>query len=408
MGKVLVLDASERSALAFVRSLGKEGIEVAVGDSERYTTALLSKYCKKRLRYTSPEESQDSFLKNLKKILSEDIYDMLIPVSEFTITIVSYHKKELEVYTKVAAPDYEKYKQTYDKAQTAKLAKRYGVPHPKTEIIDDSDKIEEVSSKVKYPVVIKPRMKTYWYKDKCVVVKVTQKNYAKNKKDLIERYGQILKEHKELEKLHLLPLVQEYIPGQTYGVEFLLNNGRSRATFIHRRLCEYPTTGGASTLRESVWNPQLIREGVRILQKLRWHGLAMAEFRWDTRDDTPKLIEINGRPWGSLPLAVTAGVDFPFLYYRMLIEGDVKTQKEYKVGVKQKWLIPGHLLWFYAKMMDGPNRIQNFAAFIRSLSYPDDIISLDDSLPTLGAIKVASQTMLEVLKGKRKITGEMY
>ena len=43
----------------------------------------------------------------------------------------------------------------------------------------------------------------------------------------------------------------------------------------------------------------------------RWHGVAMVEFKRDERDDTPRLMEINGRFWGSLQLAIDAGVDFP-------------------------------------------------------------------------------------------------
>jgi len=76
-----------------------------------------------------------------------------------------------------------------------------------------------------------------------------------------------------------------------------------------------------------------------LLGSLRWHGVAMVEFKLDPRDGRPKLMEINGRFWNSLPLAVAAGVDFPFLLYRLATEGDVPECFEYRSGVRCRWLV---------------------------------------------------------------------
>jgi len=108
-----------------------------------------------------------------------------------------------------------------------------------------------------------------------------------------------------------------------------------------------------------------------------------------------------------LPLAINAGIDFPYLQYKMLTEGSIDIQKTYLIGLKQKWLIPGHLLWLYSSLTDKKqNKLHILKEFIKSISYPDDIISLNDPRPTIGAIKVTIQYVIDVLKGKRKITGE--
>src|SRR3954449_2422268 len=105
-------------------------------------------------------------------------------------------------------------------------------------------------------------------------------------------------------------LLQEYYAGEGHGVELLTDRGRPIAAFQHRRLHEVPFTGGASALREGVaLDPELYGHAVRLLAELRWTGLAMVEFR--VGPDGPLLMEINGRIWGSLPLAVKSGVDFP-------------------------------------------------------------------------------------------------
>jgi predicted ATP-grasp superfamily ATP-dependent carboligase len=105
-------------------------------------------------------------------------------------------------------------------------------------------------------------------------------------------------------------MLQEYVAGDGYGVELLTDRGRPLAAFQHRRLHEVPITGGASSLRESVrLDPVLYRYATKLLEELRWTGLAMVEFRVGPRGVA--LMEINGRVWGSLPLAVKSGVDFP-------------------------------------------------------------------------------------------------
>lgn len=407
--KVLVLDASERAALEFIRSLGKKEIEVTAADSSKLTTGQLSKYTKRRIIYPSPEKSWSKFIKFIIKFLTKNTYDMLIPVTEFTTTIISYHKKELENYSIIASPDYNMHLKVDNKAETLKIAQKYNIPHPITFTIQDMTEIKEICNSITYPAVIKPRRKTYWHNDEAKVSKVTGKNYVKTSKDLIIKYEKLLRDHKELIELDLLPLIQEYIPGKSYGVEALLNNGQPKAIFMHKRLAEYPITGGASTLRESTYHPQVMKTGLCALQIFNWHGLAMAELKLDRRDAMPKLIEINGRPWGSLSLAITAGIDFPYLLYKLLTEGNTQQQSTYLIGIKQKWLIPGHLLWLYASLTTNKqNKLRTLKEFIKSIPCPDDIMSLKDPQPTIGAIKVTIQLAIDVLKGKRKITGEAY
>jgi predicted ATP-grasp superfamily ATP-dependent carboligase len=87
-----------------------------------------------------------------------------------------------------------------------------------------------------------------------------------------------------------------------------MNRGRLRAAFAHRRLREKPPSGGVSVLSESIaLDPQVLEQAERILEALKWHGVAMVEFKRDARDGVAKL-GINGRFWGSLQLSVDAGV----------------------------------------------------------------------------------------------------
>ena len=67
-----------------------------------------------------------------------------------------------------------------------------------------------------------------------------------------------------------------------------------------------------SVYRESVAaDPDLVRRSRALLDAFGWCGVAMVEYKLDERTGTPYLMEVNGRFWGSLQLAIDAGVDFP-------------------------------------------------------------------------------------------------
>jgi predicted ATP-grasp superfamily ATP-dependent carboligase len=118
-------------------------------------------------------------------------------------------------------------------------------------------------------------------------------------------------------------------------------------------------------------------------------------------------MEVNGRFWGSIALAIASGVDFPHLLYKMAVEGDVKPVFNYKVGVKCRWLIPGDILHLLASLKSRPDKmktIRNFFSFFENQHY--DELSLDDPLPALGMTFVSLKYFSDYLLGKRTISGE--
>lgn len=152
---------------------------------------------------------------------------------------------------------------------------------------------------------------------------------------------------------------------------------------VQRRLRSNPPEGGASTFRETVEDPELLELTDGFLTSLDWRGLAMAEFRVDSRTGEPKLMEINPRPWGSLALSVFAGVDFPYLLYRLSIGETVEPHLDYEVGVRARCLFTD-LLQVFAR----EDRTRALAEFLTPSSKPChyDVVSLRDPLPLVGQI----------------------
>jgi hypothetical protein len=134
-------------------------------------------------------------------------------------------------------------------------------------------------------------------------------------------------------------LLQAYSSGAGTGVELVCRRGRPVAAFQHERLREVPLHGGASSFRRSVpLDPVLYAHSTRILAALEWTGLAMVEFKVGACG--PKLMEINGRPWGSLPLAIASGVDFPRLLAEIALDdgtpGEPAALPPYALGVRSR------------------------------------------------------------------------
>lgn len=407
MPKVLVTDASERAALAIIRSLGKKGVEVTAAEDMSVNAGSLSKYCRHGIIYPSPQRDYKKFLQWLLWLVKKESYDLLIPATEVTCVLLSRYREQFEPYVEVTVPSYDIMKTTVDKAQTIRIADEHSIPHPKTVFVKTVEDIKAIADEVDYPVVIKPRSKIIWTDKSAIIMKVTHENYAFAPKDLITKYYKILSQHKELIAQDYLPFIQDYVPGNGYGVGTLFWDSKPKAIFVHKRLREYPITGGASTLRVSVENEKLVSLALKILQSIHWQGVAMAEFKIDKRDGQPKLMEINGRFWGSLPLAIASGIDFPYLLYKVTMGREVSPQFNYRVGVKRRWLVPGDLLWLLSSLVGNSKKLHVIGAFLKSFETADDILSADDPLPFLGAIGTTMRYFTEVMTGYRNIYGEM-
>jgi protein-tyrosine-phosphatase len=128
-------------------------------------------------------------------------------------------------------------------------------------------------------------------------------------------------------------LVQECFVGAGVGVELLAFEGRVLAEFQHQRL-HLPTRGGASSYRKSVsLSPELRDASHRVVAALNYTGVLMVEFLVNFQTGEWRFVETNARFWGSLPLAIAAGADFPFYLFQMLIHGQRQFDCHYRIGL---------------------------------------------------------------------------
>jgi predicted ATP-grasp superfamily ATP-dependent carboligase len=146
-------------------------------------------------------------------------------------------------------------------------------------------------------------------------------------------------------------MLQKFVSGHGAGVFALYDNGKPLVFFAHKRLREKPPGGGVSVLSESTSvDPTLLSHTRSLLDKANWHGIAMVEFKV-APDGVSYLMEINTRFWGSLQLAVDAGVDFPWLLYQLACGDQPDSIDDYRIGVRLRWWL-GDLDSLYLTLRD--------------------------------------------------------
>jgi predicted ATP-grasp superfamily ATP-dependent carboligase len=188
-------------------------------------------------------------------------------------------------------------------------------------------------------------------------------------------------------------LLQERIVGPGVGVSLLIWNGELRAAFCHRRIREKPPSGGVSVLRESIpLEDDLLEASVGLLKDLEWQGVAMLEYKRDMNSGTYYLMEINGRLWGSLQLAIDSGVDFPVLLVKAALGEPLPPVTKYRIGIRSRWewgdvdnllALLFHTSDRLALPSGRPRRLAVIADFFQALrtGTQSEVLRLSDPLP---------------------------
>jgi predicted ATP-grasp superfamily ATP-dependent carboligase len=357
--RVLVLDANQRSALAAIRSLGRRGIPVVAADEVGRTLGGASRYCRETGTYPSAYSDPDGFVDAVRTTVRARVIDIVLPMTEVTTELLLRHRGELGPVT-VPFGSLEAFERLNDKRQLASLARLLDVPTPRTLVVESRDALAAVAEVVGFPVVLKP------YRSRIPTASgwlPGEVRYARSARELEE-----LVHGREPFRTHPF-LVQEYVAGQGCGVFALYEHGRAFTFFAHRRLRERPPSGGVSVVSESVGvDAQLQQMVQRLLDHVGWHGVAMVEFKI-TPHGRACVLEVNPRFWGSLQLAIDAGVDFPWLLYR-LADGPLPSPPDgYRVGVKTRWLL-GDIDHLYLRLRDARDvrsRWRAVSAFLQPL-----------------------------------------
>lgn len=342
--KILVLDGGNQNTLAIVRYLGlRKDLELHVVGYNSLSQACYSKFVSRKFIFPSVKADESGFRTALLNRLRAEKYDLLMPVGFHSFSVCMKNKQQIEELTKVILTTDESFKLAESKLKTYRFAQQNGIDCPKTYFLQDRSDIKSLEAP--YPLVVKAPFEM----GKNIV------EYANNKEELVTKFNKMCDDHGF--SAPDLPVVQQYITGEGYGFFAYCENGKCVQTFMHHRLREYPVTGGASVCAESFHDAELFNAGKKMVELTGWNGVVMVEFKKHS-DGKYKLMEINPKFWGSLELALAAGINFPMCLVKRVANEVVEQKNEFK-PIKFQWLLNGELFHFFERpsSFSGSSRI---------------------------------------------------
>lgn len=295
---MLITDGSTRAALAATRALGRR-YRVLVLASKPRALAACSRFAAGFRRVPAPTRAPEAFAERTLEIARAEGAEVVLPITDAACEALLPRAREFEP-VRLAAPSEAAWRRLSDKAEALELARAFGIPVPETRVAGGADEIRASARELGFPVVLKPAHSVARGGDgtlvRAPVLRVSSAEEVEASVPSLAGAGPVL--------------VQRCVPGHGEGIFLLRAQGRTLGAFAHRRLREKPPSGGVSVLSESIPVEPSLRERIEsLLDAAGFEGAVMAEFR--RAGDRRWLMEFNARLWGSLQLAVDAGVDFP-------------------------------------------------------------------------------------------------
>ena len=280
-------------------------------------------------RIPRPDLDLSGFVGQVRDFIRQGGHDMVIPTDDQTLVALTENYHDLKDLAHISCPRPEITGLVLDKFSALEVAQKCSLAIPKTKLISNSAELFEPLPGFPFPCVLKPAKK--------------EVRIEEAKKYILATAEEVMATFPRSREFSPPMLLQEYCTGYGIGVEMLMYEGRSIAMFQHRRLKEFPYTGGmsVSAIAEQP-DPVLVELSLALLRALQWEGPAMVEFRVDPRDGKAVFMEVNGRYWGTIALPICAGINFP-LYHWQLVHGETPVVPEkYAVGTRWVWTA-GHI-----------------------------------------------------------------
>jgi predicted ATP-grasp superfamily ATP-dependent carboligase len=309
--RVLVVeDGASTTAVAAVRALAKAGWHVGLAAPTPRPLAGASRAVSRVHRIASPADL-DAFAATVADAVREWRYDVLLGVGDAEVLALSAVRDRLGAAVPYAADAVVR--TAFDKAALTALARECGVDVP-----------EDAGPATPGPVVVKAAM--HWAPGDLALRRDTM------------RFASYDAARWRIEALGAGAVVQRALPGDlTAYVTVRAADGVRLAEVRQRATRVWPAGAGNTARGVTVPVDRGLADACgRLLDALGWVGLAQLEFV-DDAGGVPRLVDLNGRCYGSLALAVKAGVNLPAIWAASAL-GDVVPAVAAKTGVRYQRL----------------------------------------------------------------------
>ena len=328
----IVLGIDTPIGLTVVRELGAQGVPVhGIGRSE-WAIGRASRYCRS-FSIRPPDQALSDWLPD---VIAATKAGALLAISESDLLMLAALPPVIDG-CRILTPRAASLALVLDKRSTLARAEPLGFDVPTNWQPGASDDFASRAGTLAYPVVLK-------WADPASITHLLESNaVAFEKAEFAGSAGDLLRILERYRPLGRWPMVQTYCRGVGLGQMLFMADGRATLRFQHRRLHEWPPEGGVSTLclAEPLdrHRPQMVRSET-LLAAIGWEGPAMVEYRYDASSERYWLMEINGRFWGSLPLAWHCGVRFAWEAYRRAVLDDPTAVPVGYARLRARYMIP--------------------------------------------------------------------
>lgn len=387
--------------VAILRDLGRHKYYTICIGYSKSSIGFYSRFCN---RQEVRKKSELDFIRQLLTLAAEFPGAALLAISESDHLIINRHRATLEKSLAVLSPKQEMLEQALGKADSIKCAKNVGIRVPRTFRAKTLEEVERNQNLMKFPVVLK------WTDPNEVANDLSQAGLKLHKYQYAYNFQDLLDKLRPYIAISQLPLVQEYCPGQGIGQMFLMHKGEIVLEFQHQRIHEWPPEGGVSTLCKSIplkHHQSCRQRSVELLRAMQWEGVAMVEYRYDSASNEYFFMEVNGRFWGSLPLAIAAGVPFATALVQTAGGSALNIEQPEYPSIQCRFMIPEVRrlvrLLFQSKSIQDPSyrysKIKEFFDFFLYFFHPKMsyyLFTLSDPGPFFADIK--NMTSKAILK----------
>lgn len=376
--KVLVLGTDDRVVLAICRSLGRQGIEVHLGWIDPKSVACRSRYVRKVHSIASYNPAESTWKRELLDLCTKEDFQLVIPCNDSTVVPLQLHAADFAAVPALHLHAPEVFEVVFSKQKTVELANKLGVRVARSATVFSAADHSQAHA-LQLPVVVKPLTTFDGHSTSGKSNIVVRANRPEELTSILAR-----------DPYSAGCLVQEFFAGIGMGVEILADHGTVLTAFQHERLHE--TMAYGSSYRKSVpLHPEMHAAACTLMKQLAYTGVAMVEFLINKETGQWILVEINGRFWGSLPLAVHAGADFPYFLYQYWVENRRDFPKAYRPHVYCRNL----LLDWQGRKQRKPTGTSRLLELCRDILHVTtcrdhfDSFSIDDPRPAVAEVRSA-------------------
>jgi predicted ATP-grasp superfamily ATP-dependent carboligase len=394
----VVLGIDTPIGLAIVRDLGRRGVPVIGIAHSASALGLRSRYLRRGL--IRADGGAAGLLPQLLQLSAEIGPACLFVIAETDIRALNLVRRQLDGYRLMFA-DAARMERVLRKDQTYAAAAALGIDVPRTLHPLSLEAAASAAPGLRFPVVLK------WADPNEAMAPLRRAGLSLEKLRYCADAGQLLAALRRYQPVGRYPMVQEFCAGYGLGQFLLMRDGRAHCRFQHRRLHEWPPEGGISTLCQALPPEQhaaLMAQSEALLRALDWEGVAMVEYRYDPRTRRAALMEVNGRFWGSLPLACHAGAAFPWYAYQLFGLGRPVTQAPYAAGLRARFMAPEtKRLWRVLSRKPGDGYVPPAGALAELAGYLFDFVRPDtryfvhswrDPMPLLSDLWLTAHRLL--------------